>query len=152
MNFRKSLDYINKNFIICGGRDTRSEPRSGDPPAGRAAGRSRRADFPLTSFPLRGFLSPALGGTLGGGDPLAGGVAVRESPEDRRGRQIRDIGAYTAIPMMLVVGPALGYFLGTLIEKKWGHAPWPSAGGAMFGLVAAGRQIWLLVTRDGRGR
>jgi F0F1-type ATP synthase assembly protein I len=93
-----------------------------------------------------------LGRTLGGGDSQAGGVAVKESPEDRRGRQIRDLGAYTAIPMMLVVGPALGYFLGTLIEKKWGHAPWPSAGGAMFGLVAAGRQIWLLVTRDGRGR
>lgn len=77
---------------------------------------------------------------------------MKQTPDDRRGRQIRDIGTYTVIPTMLVVGPTLGYFLGTLIEKRWGHAPWPSAGGAMFGLVAAGRQIWLLVTRDGRGR
>lgn len=73
-------------------------------------------------------------------------------PDNRRGRQIRDIGIYTAIPTMLVVGPLLGYFLGSLLEKEWGHGPWPSAGGAVVGLLAAARQIWLLVTRDGRGR
>jgi hypothetical protein len=77
---------------------------------------------------------------------------LSEQPGDRRGRQIRDIGAYTAIPTMLIVGPALGYFLGTQIEKKWDHAPWPSALGALFGLAAAGRQIWLLVKRDGLGK
>lgn len=76
-----------------------------------------------------------------------------QSHNDKRGRQIRDIGVYTAIPTMLVVGPALGWFLGTLVEKKWGHAPWPSALGGVFGLLAAARQIWLLVTtRDGPGR
>ena len=77
---------------------------------------------------------------------------MKEDPNDKRGKQIRDIGTYTAIPMMLVVGPALGYFLGTLLEKKWDHAPWPSGLGAVFGLAAAGRQIWMLVTREGRGR
>ena len=75
---------------------------------------------------------------------------MSDRPEDRRGKQIRDIGAYTAIPAMLVVGPALGYFLGSLIEKKWDHAPWPTALGAIFGLAAAARQIWLLVSRNGR--
>jgi len=77
---------------------------------------------------------------------------VRQDPQDRRGKQLRDIGIYTAIPTMLVAGPALGWFLGTLIEKRWGHEPWPSALGGVFGLLAAVRQIWLLVTRDGRGR
>lgn len=77
---------------------------------------------------------------------------MKEEPKNKRGNQIRDIGTYTVIPTMLVVGPALGYFLGSLIEKRWGHAPWPSSLGGVFGLVAAGRQIWLLVTREGRGR
>lgn len=76
---------------------------------------------------------------------------LSERPEDKRGKQIRDIGAFTAIPMMLFVGPALGYYLGSLIEKKWDHAPWPTDLGAVFGLAAAARQIWLLVRRDGRG-
>ncbi len=66
-----------------------------------------------------------------------------------RGKQFRDIGIYTAIPMMMVVGPALGYWLGHLAEERWGHAPWLSAGGALFGLVAAFRQIWLILKRQG---
>jgi len=41
----------------------------------------------------------------------------------------------------------LGYYLGRLAEKKWGLDPWLSFGGAMFGLAAAGRQIYLILTR-----
>jgi hypothetical protein len=91
------------------------------------------------------------GGAGGAPEPSPGGI-LKERPEDRRGKQIRDVGAFTAIPAMLLVGPALGYYLGTLIEKKWDHAPWPTALGALFGLAAAARQIWLLVKQGGRGR
>ncbi len=70
--------------------------------------------------------------------------------DERRRKQFRDIGTYSAIPMMLVVGPALGYWLGHLAEKRWGHEPWFSAGGCIFGLVAAARQIWLLLKQGGK--
>jgi F0F1-type ATP synthase assembly protein I len=70
----------------------------------------------------------------------------------RRRQQFREIGTYTAIPMMMIVGPALGYFLGHLAEKHWDHAPWFSAGGAIFGFVAAVRQIWLLLSQGGKRR
>jgi hypothetical protein len=77
---------------------------------------------------------------------------VRRRPtQQERGRQLRDVGAYTAIPMMLIAGPALGYFLGTLAAGRWGHAPLFEGGGAMLGLAAAARQIWLLLSRSGRG-
>jgi hypothetical protein len=70
---------------------------------------------------------------------------------DRRGKLIRDIGTYTIIPMMMVVGPVLGWWIGHLIEDRWGGQPWPSVIGALFGLVAAGRQIYLiLANKDGR--
>jgi hypothetical protein len=69
--------------------------------------------------------------------------------DSQRRKQFRDIGIYTAIPMMMVIGPALGYFLGHLAEKRWGHEPWLSAGGAFFGLAAAVRQIWLLLKQGG---
>ena len=68
---------------------------------------------------------------------------------DRR-RQYRDIGVYTAIPMMMVIGPALGYWLGRQSENRWGHEPWFSAGGALFGLAAAFRQIWLILKQAGK--
>ncbi|MDO9693509.1 MAG: hypothetical protein Q7W56_02125 [Candidatus Latescibacteria bacterium] len=70
----------------------------------------------------------------------------RLSPQER-GRQLRDVGIYTAIPMMLIAGPALGYFLGSLAAGRWGHTPAFEAGGAMLGLAAAARQIWLLLSR-----
>lgn len=78
-----------------------------------------------------------------------GALVLRGKWDARRGKQLRDIGTYTAIPMMMVVGPAMGYYLGRLAERKWGHDPWLSTGGAVFGLVAAARQIWLLLKRGG---
>jgi F0F1-type ATP synthase assembly protein I len=69
----------------------------------------------------------------------------------QRRKQFRDIGIYTAIPMMMIVGPALGYYLGRLAEKKWGHEPWPSIVGCLFGLAASVRQIWLLL-KQGSGK
>lgn len=75
----------------------------------------------------------------------------RQGNKQRR-KQFRDIGIYTAIPMMMVVGPTLGYFLGRLAEKKWDHDPWPSVGGAVFGLLAAARQIYLILRKGGERR
>jgi len=66
-------------------------------------------------------------------------TAQKDRDEDRR--PLRDVGVYTAIPMMLLAGPALGYWIGLQAEKLWGQAPWFSVGGAIFGLVAAIRQV-----------
>jgi uncharacterized protein YqgC (DUF456 family) len=77
---------------------------------------------------------------------------VRKEPWEKRAKQYRDIGIYTAIPMMLVVGPVLGYFLGHLAEKRWGHEPYLSGGGALVGLLAAARQVWLILQRGGGKR
>ena len=59
--------------------------------------------------------------------------------DTQRRKQFREIGTYTAIPMMMIVGPALGYGLGYLAEQRWGHAPWFTVGGCIFGLAAAVR-------------
>lgn len=77
---------------------------------------------------------------------------MRKEPWEKRAKQYRDIGIYTAIPMMMVVGPVLGYFLGRLAEKKWGHEPYFSGGGALVGLLAAARQVWLILQRGGGQR
>ena len=71
----------------------------------------------------------------------------RRPTQQERGRQLRDVGTYTAIPMMLIAGPALGYFLGSLAADRWGHEPTFEAGGALLGLMASARQIWLLLSR-----
>ncbi|MCK9997279.1 MAG: AtpZ/AtpI family protein [Candidatus Krumholzibacteria bacterium] len=69
------------------------------------------------------------------------------------GKQGRDIGTYTIIPMMMLAGPLVGYMLGKGLENIFGGEPWPGVGGMLFGLVAAFRQIFLLLAdrakRDG---
>jgi F0F1-type ATP synthase assembly protein I len=61
------------------------------------------------------------------------------------GQQARDIGTYTIIPMMMVAGPLVGYLLGKGIENMFGGEPWPGVIGLLVGLVAAFRQIFLML-------
>ena len=68
---------------------------------------------------------------------------------DKRGRQAREIGIYTTIPAMLVVGPILGYLLGRWAASHWGHDNLCEALGALMGLAASARQIWLILRRHG---
>lgn len=65
---------------------------------------------------------------------------------------MRDVGIYTTIPTMLVVGPLLGYLLGHWAAGRWGHAPAFETGGVVLGLLAAVRQVWLLLKRHGGRR
>jgi hypothetical protein len=52
---------------------------------------------------------------------------------------------------MLIVGPALGWFLGHLAAQEWGHREMFEACGLFLGLLASARQIWLLLKRHGSG-
>jgi F0F1-type ATP synthase assembly protein I len=61
------------------------------------------------------------------------------------GKQARDIGTYTIIPMMMVAGPLVGYLIGKGVENMFGGQPWPGVIGLLFGMVAAFRQIFLML-------
>lgn len=73
---------------------------------------------------------------------------VRSSEE--AGRRARDIGIYTIIPMMMLAGPAIGYLLGLGAERVFGGKPWPSLAGMLWGMLAAFRQIYLILKERGR--
>jgi hypothetical protein len=77
---------------------------------------------------------------------------VDEDRDRNRGRRMRDVGIYTTIPTMLVVGPVLGYLLGHWAAGRWGHDAAFETGGAVLGLIAAIRQVWLLLKLQGRRR
>jgi uncharacterized protein YqgC (DUF456 family) len=76
---------------------------------------------------------------------------MHEPGNDQRGKRLRDVGIFTAIPSMLIVGPALGWFLGHLAAQEWGHREMFEACGLFLGLLASARQIWLLLKRHGSG-
>ena len=66
------------------------------------------------------------------------------------GKQARDIGTYTIIPMMMIAGPLVGYLLGKGAENIFGGEPWPGVIGMLFGMVAAFRQVFLLLAERGK--
>ena len=48
-------------------------------------------------------------------------------------------GLLTAIPFVLLVGPAIGYYLGNLLDSRWSHAPWGVGAGIVLGLASSAR-------------
>ena len=61
------------------------------------------------------------------------------------GKRIRDVGFYTLLPMVMIAGPLLGYFIGRLLEMKFGGEPWPVTIGVLVGLAAGFRQVYLML-------
>ena len=85
-------------------------------------------------------------------DRTEGGDYHRTPLHDRlrkdQGKSARDIGNYTLIPMMMLAGPIMGYLVGHYAEGRLGGEPWLGVGGALFGLVAAFRQIILMLQKQ----
>ncbi len=69
----------------------------------------------------------------------------RESPQ-----WIQQAGLLTAIPMVLFVGPALGYWLGTALDRRWLFAPWGMVGGIVLGIAASLRVTIQLIRQSSK--
>jgi len=62
----------------------------------------------------------------------------------------RQIGILTTIPMLLAVGPILGYYIGDFLDKKLGTTPYLMMVFIFFGFVAAGKGVYNLIKRASR--
>ncbi len=48
---------------------------------------------------------------------------------------LKQAGLLTTIPVVLLVGPAIGYYLGIALDQRWAHAPYGMVGGVIVGLL-----------------
>lgn len=55
--------------------------------------------------------------------------------------RVKQLGILTTIPIILLVGPAVGFFLGDWIDRKFQSYPWFTAGFVFLGFAAAGREV-----------
>jgi len=67
---------------------------------------------------------------------------VRESPELKDEKNdlfagLRQAGIVMTIPMMLAIGPLVGYFAGAWLDRRLGTDPWLAVSGAILGFAAA---------------
>ena len=67
--------------------------------------------------------------------------------EDSRLRQVKQIGALTAVPIILLVGPFIGFFVGDWIDRKFQLHPWGTVLFLILGFVASGREIFRLLNQ-----
>ena len=89
-----------------------------------------------------------LGPANGVASTIEVGYTVASSRDERDlYRAIRQAGMFMSIPMLLVAGPLVGYFLGRLLDEKVQTAPWGLVGGLMIGLAASVRETIRLIRR-----
>jgi ATP synthase protein I len=62
----------------------------------------------------------------------------------------RQIGILTTIPILMAVGPILGYYIGDFLDRKLGTTPYLMVVFIVFGFVAAGRGVYDLIKRAGQ--
>ncbi len=62
-----------------------------------------------------------------------------QGPRDDVPSRLQQAGLLTAIPFVLLVGPVLGYYLGTALDRRWPWAPWGLVLSIALGFVASGR-------------
>ena len=55
--------------------------------------------------------------------------------------EIKKIGVLTTIPIILLVGPAVGFFLGGWIDRKFHIYPWVTILFVGLGFLASGQEI-----------
>ena len=61
--------------------------------------------------------------------------------KDNNFEQIKQVGVLTVVPIILLVGPLFGYFLGSWIDRKFHIYPWFTIILITLGFVASGREI-----------
>lgn len=71
---------------------------------------------------------------------------------DKDYRYVRQVGLYTAIPVLLVAGPAIGFFIGDYIDRKFGTAPWFMLFFIVIGFVASIRQTIEFINKAGSNK
>ena len=62
-------------------------------------------------------------------------------------RQVKQIGALTAVPVILLAGPAVGYFVGGWVDRKFQFYPWCTILLSVLGFVASGREVIRLLSQ-----
>ena len=61
----------------------------------------------------------------------------------------RQIGILTTIPILMAVGPILGYYIGDFLDRKLGTSPYLMVVFIFFGFVAAGKGVYNLIKKAG---
>jgi ATP synthase protein I len=61
----------------------------------------------------------------------------------------RQLGILTTIPILMAVGPILGYYIGEFLDRKLGTSPYLMVVFIFLGFAAAGKGVYNLIKKAG---
>lgn len=67
--------------------------------------------------------------------------------DDEKSNMIKQIGLLTVIPVLMVVGPLAGFFIGRWLDGWLKSEPWLTVLFIVFGFVAAGKEIYNILRK-----
>lgn len=70
--------------------------------------------------------------------------------DENKYRFVRQLGLLTTIPVVLLSGPVIGFFIGDYLDKRFGTSPWLMVFFVIIGFIASIRQTILIITRAGQ--
>jgi ATP synthase protein I len=74
-------------------------------------------------------------------------IKIEMENKDKYYSYLRQAGIYTVIPIILAVGPIIGYFMGNFLDKKLHTAPYLMILFILFGFIASGKEVYNLAKR-----
>ena len=74
---------------------------------------------------------------------------IVDNGEENKYRLFRHVGLLSTIPVVLLSGPVIGYFIGIYLDKRWGTAPWLMIFFLIIGFIASVRQTIAVITKAG---
>jgi len=76
---------------------------------------------------------------------------VTKKPDEKYSTY-RQIGILTTIPILLAVGPILGYYIGDFLDKRLNTTPYLMILLIVLGFVASGKGVYDLIKKAGQAR
>lgn len=70
-----------------------------------------------------------------------------DGKKDEKSEYLRQVGLLSSIPILMVVGPLVGYFIGSWIDGWAGTDPWFKIILIVLGFVASGKEIYNIVRK-----
>jgi len=74
-------------------------------------------------------------------------IRIEMDSKDKFYSNLRQAGIYTVIPLILAVGPIIGYFMGNFLDKKLHTSPYLMILFILFGFIASGKEVYNLTKR-----
>ena len=68
-----------------------------------------------------------------------------KKPGKGAGKYIRQVGLLGTVPILLAVGPVVGFLIGRWLDGKFGTEPYLMIVFLIFGFVASGKEVWKII-------